>query len=513
MCANGFVGLPTDGSQCYRQQGLNEINDTTLPFGHASLIAVGRNILVSNSDITLIFAVISGTIDVYISTNNRAVRLVEAGSQLNSLRVIIQEGVDVIFRERRDLTASYILEGKQDLQSDTVPSAPNGPVYRYQVDERLTIVIPHDQPHFEESFHYITVHSREQSRFQFDYRQTTPRLNLYFFLGLFFSCLVLMSILIVSSWNLVHSIKEWRLATLERRRRERLQNKPLYSVIAYLHDGMGTGKGGEGVAVSDAGDIADNADRAYQEIDAKLSSKTVLILDGRPTYITKKKPKKPRVVGGAVIRRRKGKSVTMDPSDLGVWPVTMQPTEDERASVHSLIVQLPCGGKSLRHVVCVGSTLVTFATPETGGKSMPPNTESETVELEVMEGAAESQSQEVELEVINSEGTFAQSGEVELATTNFSGQVGIDPGVESAVEIDSQSRRVEPQLNKVEIDSKKVVETQSTQERNGVGDASVSVNAARTREGDSLDDWIRDNIVLDFEPQIEDSSSIKESEL
>lgn len=415
MCENGYVGHPTDGSHCYRQQDLNDVSDITLPFSRASLIAVGRNLKFSNSDITLTFAVVAGDIDVYVTTNDKAVRLVKSSGQAGLFSIDIQGGVNVLSRVRRDIMTGVIVNSgdettpimsdygiaKRELLSDTLSSDLNdGPVYHYQVDERLTLVIPHDQPDFEQAFHYITVYTPVNSRFLFDYRQTTFRINLYVFFSLFFSCVVFMSIMLVSSWKLLHFIAEQRLAALDRRMRERRSNRPLYSIIAYLHDGKGT------VGESKAAGVS-AADLAYQEIDAKLRSKSVLLLDGKPTYITKK-PKGRGGVGGANVRKRKSKVVTLDPSELEMWPVAMQPTADQRASVHSLIVQLPSSGKSLRHAVCVGSTLVTFTGPEKGGKSAP------QTGVSGWETLAGPQAREVELGAMGSGGAGPQSREQEV---------------------------------------------------------------------------------------------------
>lgn len=429
MCENGYVGHPTDGSHCYRQQDLNDISDVALPFSQASLLAVGRNIKFSNSDITLTFAVVTGDIGVYVTTNDKAVRLVEKNGQPGLFSVDIQGGVDVLSRVQRDIivdSSGETAKGnsgivKRELQFDSLSSRlTNGPVYHYEVDERLTLVIPHDQPDFEQAFHYITVYAQVDSRFMFDYRQTTPRLNLYVFFSLFFSCVVFVSTMLVLSWKLLQFIVEQRIAALDRKMRERRSNRPLYSIIAYLHDGKGP-IGGSGV---DGVNAVDNADLVYQEVDAKLKSKSVLLLDGKPTYITKK-PKGRGGMGGANVSKRKSKAVSLDPSELEVWPVAMQPTADERASVHSLIVQLPSSGKSLRHVVCVGSTLVTFRGPGKEGKSVPQSVEFGFENL--CSGEGEPQSGEEELGAAVSGGVTSQSRGVEL-TMEGCDQVELGPG-------------------------------------------------------------------------------------
>lgn len=492
QCINGYVGSPIDNSQCYRKQDLNEISDITLPFSHASLIAVGRDLHFSNFDIVLTFAVVSGVIDVYVSTDSMAVQLVESRASAGSLRVIIRDDVTVISRPRRSVTVDEMEIGrettpilgadigivKRDLQSGILSSLHDGPLYHYEVDERLTLVVPHHQPDFQRSLHYITIYSPGTSRVLFDYRQSTPRLNLYVFFSLFFCCVVLLSSMLVSSWKFLLFAVEKRQAILDRKLRERRSNRPVYSIMVYLHDGKGKVKGGEGVDSEGAAhlaspckgkfggdggvgvvygkgkvggddntdvEIVDSADRDYREVDARLRSRSVLVLDGKPTYITTR----PKGRGAVHIRKRKNKSkvVAFDPSELEVWPVTMQPTLDERASVHSLIVQLPSAGKSLRHAMCVGSTLVTFTAPEKKrGKSMPwtrqsrclevETASSEEVELETIVSVDE----ELELSTMGSRGAGPHSREVELDAVRF-GDIGL------------HTREVELDTGGVELDA------------------------------------------------------------
>ena len=472
-----------NGSQCYRQQALSEVVDITLPINHVYLVAVGRNIVLSDSDITLTLAVVSGVMDVYVSTNPRAVGLDETRRRPGEFVVVIQSDTEVVSRTRRSVSGDVIVDGggnkatptpgeaditKREIQSDTLPSDLEGPVYQYQVDERLTLVIPHNQPDFQQAFHYVTIISQQESRFLFDYRQTTLQLNLYAFFSIFFSCVIFMATVLVLSWKLFYFIiEQWR-AALERKLRKKRANRPLYRIIVYLHDGKGE-SGESGVAGANTADYC--TDRDYEEVDAKLRSKAVLLLDGKPTYITKT-AKGRGGVGGADTRKPKNKTVTLDPSELEAWPVVMQPTVDERASVHSVIVQLPSAGKSLRHVVCAGSTLVNFTGMEKKGRKVPRTKELRWMKLE-NETSEGPQSREVELEAA---GVRPQSRDVELEA-------------EGSGEVEHRSKEVE-----LEGDSSGGVELQSREKVSGGRSLDVEM-VTFSLENDQVNDGVLDTVV------------------
>lgn len=370
------MGIPINGSQCYKQLSVNHRTKVTLATRHASFIAVGRDMIYSNFDATLTFVVLSGKFDIYISTNSRAVRVTEErGSGSHS--VSVSQGTEVVSRSRRNVAAERLMVPhgpksrdtksrditKRRLLSGSVSSAANSLVYHYQVDERLTLSIPQEEPEFQQVFHYVTFYAQRDSTLIFEYQQLAPRLNLYIFFGLFFSTVTLMSGLMVASWGLLRFILGQRQAAAERELRLRRANRPLHSVNVYLHDGKGVDERPTSAHAS----TVTSKELEYQELDNKLCSKSLLVLGGKPRYITKRK-KKCQCSGGLKLenrtglnlRKRKKQVESFDPFSSEVWPVTMQPTADQRASVHSLIVQLPTA-KSSGHMLCAGSALVSFS--------------------------------------------------------------------------------------------------------------------------------------------------------
>ena len=340
----------------------------------ALFLAVGTDLAFTNSDISLTFVLLRGGLDLYSSTNSRAVKVeVDTNSVPGSHRVVISEGVsveaesrsrrsveeEVLVTNHSPLNFNYIYSSnpghlvKRQVENGVLSTDNDSVVYMYHVDERLTLYIPYQVSSFGETAHYLTIFAREQSEFLFEYQQHVSRLNLYIFFGLFFATVTLMSSLVVALWGIMHFIWEQRQAALERAARERKSLRPLFSIMVYLHDGKDST---DPLACEKSLDSKD-LDMEYREVDQKLRTKSLLILDGKPSYITKLRPGHSSSKGVRA-RKRKTKEVqVLEPTIADVWPVAMQPTADELASVHSLIVQLPTA-KSLHHVLCAGSVLV-----------------------------------------------------------------------------------------------------------------------------------------------------------
>ena len=414
------MGDPTNGYGCYQRQIPNRLLNLTLPSRDTTLIAVERdnrgNVLSSEDDITLTFVVLSGQVDVYVSIKKQAIKVV--GGQ-----VVISEGYEVLARSPRNtggVEAEVMPPGEERRGDDTTPTvggirkrefqseflgmlSQTKSVYRYQVSTRLTLVLPYDKPDFN-SLHYIAIHSSTQreSSLLFEYNQDTPKLNLYVFFTMFFTSVTLASSLLVLSWKTLYECVEWRERVLERQLNEERAARPLYSAVVYLHNGktdvpnqidpLGSPDSGEVVGGAMGGASSDDLD--YEAVDSQLKSKSLVIVDGDPVYLTRRKspaekarsksagdlvstsrqnpsgtaPKKP-----AATRLKKRKPVVLDPSELEVWPIARQPTFDEKASVHSLIIQMP-GSRTIRHAVCVGSTLATFTndkkSPDVGSRRL-----------------------------------------------------------------------------------------------------------------------------------------------
>ncbi len=342
---------------------------------------MGKDLLYPSVDVLLTFVVTSGEIDVYISTDSMAVQVFESENGIQSHRIVIPDRVKVVSQSRkRSVVMESVRASRTDEVGDEVGTSPRGEykreailppaslsengstLFRYLVRDRLTLSIPHETANFGNIFYYVTIFAQDETLLYFEFFQPRASLNFYIFFGLFFSTLTFMSSMLLGSWRFIRFVIDRRQAYLERKRRERQANRPLYSVILYLHDGTGNTR----ISTTKAhAPLLSSKELEYQEVDKRLRSKSLLILDGKPTYITRRKGRVKKESTRESSNSKKGKKnavMKFDLSDLGVWPVTMQPTADERASVHSLLVQLPtAAGKSSSHSLCVGSSLVTYA--------------------------------------------------------------------------------------------------------------------------------------------------------
>lgn len=309
-----------------------------------------------------------------MSTNSLAIKVFETDSGLH--RVVIPDEFTVTdndnMRKRETVEISsdderYESEtqfSKREHDVEVLSNSDSNRVYHFITKERLTLIIPHTDPRFQLDHHYIAVYASERSTFLFEYTQYMPRLNLYVFSSVFFSVVILLSSLLLASWKSLHFFLEWREALLERQLRERRALRPLYTATLYFHDGKGSASSSTSGTSPPQDSKSGNAVMA--SVDRELRSKSVLLLDNTPTYITKRRTKSNTSGRNLAItefklqRRRKKRTVVEDfhPETLEVWPVTKQPTADERASVYSVFVQLPVGSKHTCRSLCVGCTLV-----------------------------------------------------------------------------------------------------------------------------------------------------------
>ena len=328
-------------------------------------MAVGRNLDFSNFDIYLTFVIVQGGIDIYSSTNSMAVRVVE-DDKTGFHHVIIPSEVGKMSssQTRRSTNESYHHQmtpdmsrlSKREIYSNVLSYAENSDVYHVYTDERLTLVIPHTEPNFQATQHYLTIFAREETTFYFEYAQFSPRLNYFVFFNLFFSTVTLLPNLLIVLWKFVYFLVRRRRASINEQLRQRRANRPLSSVVLCLHNRKRL-------------KTKDKVDVSRPDIDIKeCEDKTA---NSQPTSTRNNESSSPAerqsdLTSGnrsklKILRRRNNKKTAekLNLFSLQVWPVAMQPTLDEMASVHSIIVELPA--KNSSRVLCVGSTLVTYS--------------------------------------------------------------------------------------------------------------------------------------------------------
>lgn len=225
-------------------------------------------------------------------------------------------------------------------------SSQDGFVSQYYTSERLTLVIPHnDSDIFRTTEHFITIFAQINSTFFFEYMQEAPKLNFSTFFGLFFSSITFTLSFTVAVFKLIRVFVDQRQAMLNRRLRERRAYRPIASIMLYLHSGKEVTFSQDQKKL----DVAGSEDEEHP----KLSMGSIT---------TTKKEKHKNIRGGSKQDSKKKLLDVLDTSNIAIWPVTMQTTADETASVYSLIVQLP-SRKSPTHMLCAGSSLVHHTEP------------------------------------------------------------------------------------------------------------------------------------------------------
>ncbi len=208
-------------------------------------------------------------------------------------------------------------------------------VYHSEPNVEQVIVVPNVNLRFQANRQYFTVRAQENSKFYFYYRQDSPRLNLVVFFGVFLSCFCITAVLV---WNLVQAILEWRRSHRRIQEQGLRSNRPFGNVVVCLaplyrlpvfHRTFTTNKHPWG--------LSDHADTGETGDSYRLQDLTLCTNSHKDAYL----------------------------ADKQVWPVVVQPTRDHRASVSTVLVQLPSSRCKHQVTVCAGSTLVHNLTTST----------------------------------------------------------------------------------------------------------------------------------------------------
>ncbi len=160
----------------------------------------------------------------------------------------------------------------------------------------------------------------------------------YTFLKKFLSCFCITACITVLVWNLVQATLEWRRSRRHMQQQGLRSNRPFGNVVVCLaplnrlpvfHRTFTTNK--------HPGGLSDHADTGEIGDSYRLQDLTLCTSSRKDAYL----------------------------ADKQVWPVVMQPTRDHRASVSTVLVQLPSSRCKHQVTVCTGSTLVHNLTTST----------------------------------------------------------------------------------------------------------------------------------------------------
>ena len=242
-----------------------------------------------------------------------------------------------------EMARSVAKQSKRDIQAAVFSSSPDSVVSLYSTSERLTLIIPNNYFNGCRTTElFITIFARKDSKFFFEYMQRALKLNFEVFFGVLFSSITLISCLATAILKMIQVIKNWQQEIQNRHLRERRAYRPIASITLYFHSGIEAEN-----LISICPDEKKLDIEVLDDGYSKLSSSSSLALK------RKKRHKKER--GSSKVGEKSVEEV--DRSEIAIWPVTMQATADQVASVYSVIVQLP-SRKSSSHILCVGSSLV-----------------------------------------------------------------------------------------------------------------------------------------------------------
>lgn len=212
----------------------------------------------SNVDVRASIVVSRGLLDVYISTDSSDVS-VSLNRETWAHQLTFRPGVNILTRSsvgslspealnRRIRSTTDTLQQQQrtsdgrlvidrktrTLQHSSISPTPGLGLYHFVVDERLTLVVPHNEEDFALSDFFITVFVRENTEFFFYYRQDLPRLNLFVFFCIFNCFFLLSTSLVIYVYRVGNYIVKRRRRRRERARQERRANRPLVKVVVYF---------------------------------------------------------------------------------------------------------------------------------------------------------------------------------------------------------------------------------------------------------------------------------------
>ena len=232
---------------------------------------------------------------------------------------------------------------KRDFYGSILSSSQDNIVLKYHIIDRFILIIPPGHSDIlTNAEHFITFFSQKNSSFFLEYMQEVPTINFNIFFGLFFAQMIFTSCFLLAICKSIHAVMDRRRAILNRRLRERRAYRPIASIVLYLHSGK------EATSI--------HPDESKLEVDCSDEDDRPILSMGSTAPTKRERHKKGKGASTHDTKMRKTLEV-LDANDIAIWPITMQTTADENASVYSVIVQTP-SRNSPRHMLCAGSFLV-----------------------------------------------------------------------------------------------------------------------------------------------------------
>ncbi|CAL4062050.1 unnamed protein product, partial [Meganyctiphanes norvegica] len=376
-CKEQYIGNPSNGHQCYRQMSVDkefcldpytqnncETNPSSLEQGQTVFFAIQPKFM--NVDIRLVLDVTSGGSDVYFSsredtfvvtlnetTGQHQVKIDESlaiaaepppalyhTKPLN--RNYLGKGLDFLDiggltslppkekithnKTQRTIKEYHIIEKTADgLKYFVTVSRSNDIVIVKNVTNRLVITLPQHQHDLRSAKFYIVVYgignvNEPQTLGSIFFRQDQPRIDLFVFFSVFFSCFFLFLAICVVVWKIKQGVDVRRARRRHVVEMLHMAKRPFATCTLVLH--------GEEEATLEP----------WERVE-----------DPPPWSPARRKP------------RHTKKDRSVDGMDVG--PLAVEPTDDGVAAVVTVMVQLPGGGigssvgQGPTHRLALGSSL------------------------------------------------------------------------------------------------------------------------------------------------------------
>lgn len=378
-CTEYFMGNPTNGHQCYRQMFVDRdycfepkkqnpdcISPTPLYQGRTVFFAIHPRYM--NVDIRVIVDVTKGGVDFFFSPKDDT--FVVEVNKSNGIHIVdvdtkygigLPEGVGDVFagvvhspRRRRSIDT---FKRVSELESPEISVNVTDRVPDFKVREkvasglntfvtitdpydflvvrdlhnRLVITLPQAVHDLRNTRFYIVLHGRgdklsAESFGTVFFRQDQPRIDLFVFFSVFFSCFFLFLAVCVVIWKVKQAVDLRRARQRHAVEMEHMASRPFAKMLVIIED-----------------DLEDLVD----------------FFPYSPSYITKK-PK-----GNKHGHGRDSPRFLSTDDKYAVRPLAVEPTDDSVAAVNTVFFQLP-GGDSAPVRLALGSALVsTRSNPNT----------------------------------------------------------------------------------------------------------------------------------------------------
>ena len=209
---------------------------------------------------------------------------------------------------------------KREVFGNILPFSQAKEVSKYRVTDRFGLFVVNTDS-ISNAEQYLAVSALENSTFYFNYIQHTSTQQPIIIFIVTLTAFVFISLVVIAIVKFIQFIRHQYHITVMRRQQRRRAYRPLRSIVLYLHP---------------------KQDSIIEDVvkHTKTSARTdkIYYIDGIEQQ--KKKVKKKCAV-----------------SDINIWPVTMQPTENLDAEIYSVIVQGP-SSKNNRYILCAGIALI-----------------------------------------------------------------------------------------------------------------------------------------------------------